>query len=72
MILPPLDAPRHGDSDDMCFIFLQSPKGELSRFKFSSKIPFLTISSIRDILNYQGVASAIGHRRMKHISADSS
>src|SRR4051794_24078578 len=72
MILLPLNAARHDESDDMCFTFLQSLEGKLFRFKLSSKIPFLTISSIRDVQNYRGVASAIGRRRMKHISADSS
>ena len=32
MILSPLDASRHDDSDDMCFIFLQSLDDEILHF----------------------------------------
>jgi hypothetical protein len=32
MILSPLDASRHDDSDDMCFIFVQSLDDEILHF----------------------------------------
>ena len=30
--IPPFDASRHGDSDDMCYIFLRSLGGEIFAF----------------------------------------
>src|SRR5436853_6819815 len=33
MKMPPFDASRHSDSDDMCFIFLRSLDGEILQFK---------------------------------------
>ena len=33
MKIPPFDASRHGDSDDMCFKFMRSLDGEILQFK---------------------------------------
>ena len=33
MKMPPFDASRHGDSDDMCFKFMRSLDGEILQFK---------------------------------------
>ena len=33
MKMPPFDASRHGDSDDMCFKFIRSLDGEILQFK---------------------------------------
>ena len=34
MGIPPLDAPRYGESNELCLIFIRSLDGELMQFNF--------------------------------------